>query len=333
MDAWLAAHPDDAAFMACVKNHADSVQQQAGVTVDVNAALRSVRARMDSVGTQVPDLTVVKNRVQPERARPVSPAVAQPVRKWRGQTLVFAAAAVAVIAISVQQFRPVAQSNSATRTLATNIGQRDSVTLTDGTRVILAPGSQLTVAASFDNGDRTVELTGAAYFDVVHDASRPFTVHAAGTLIRDIGTAFTVKTDDLGGVSVAVTHGIVAIENGDARTGQPASVELHAGDRGTVTAGTVSVTRGIVTADDAAWTRGALSYRDTPLAEVQADLKRWYGITLRLGDSALSGLTVTMPSQPDSTSMINTLTALLGATAEQHGDTITLHSAGLRTKP
>jgi transmembrane sensor len=214
--------------------------------------------------------------------------------------------------------------------LATQVGVRDSITLSDGTRVLLAPGSRLTVAEGFDGGTRSVTLEGAAFFDVKHDDAHPFTVRAAGAEIRDVGTAFTVKTDAKGGVSVSVTHGIVAVR--DSAVATEKAVELRAGDRGVLTGGEVAVARGAVTDDDLNWTRGELSYRDASLSEVQADLKRWYGLNLLVADTALARLTVTMPAQADSARVISTIAAALGADVEQRGDTVILRSAG-RTIP
>jgi hypothetical protein len=50
-------------------------------------------------------------------------------------------------------------------------------------------------------------------------------------------------------------------------------------------------------------------------------------------DSALTRLTVTMPAQSDSATIINTIVTLLGAEAVQRGDTIILRSAGRGTIP
>ncbi|MEQ1693521.1 MAG: FecR domain-containing protein, partial [Gemmatimonas sp.] len=243
----------------------------------------------------------------------------------------FAAAAGLVAFAGLREWQARSEAVGRTQVLATKVGQRDSLTLSDGSRILLAPGSRVTVAAGFSSGDRTVILEGAAYFDVTHDDAHPFTVRAAGAEIRDIGTSFTVKTDATGGVSVAVTHGTVALR--EAVSSTPTAVELHAGDRGLVSAGSVAVTRGTVTEDEMAWTRGQLTYRDAPLSEVQADLKRWYGINLVVSDSALFRYTITIPVQQDSATVVSTIAAMIGADTEQRGDTVILRSAGRGTIP
>jgi transmembrane sensor len=197
--------------------------------------------------------------------------------------------------------------------------------------VVLAPGSVLTLAADYGTTTREVTLEGAAYFDVQHDEGHPFTVHTASADIRDIGTAFSVKTAADGEVAVDVTHGIVALS---ARANAAAPVELRAGDRGVLAQQAVTVRRGTVTADDVAWTRGVLSYRDASLAEVRADLQRWYGLELRIADSVLARRTLTASFRGDSaTQLVRVIALALGADVVQHGDTVLLQPQGLSPTP
>ena len=326
MEAWLAAHPEDGMLVDVVKAHSERSEASAAVPVNVEAALASVRQRAFGETEGRPELSVVRGGASARSAAPkVAPASRGSNRYW------YAAAAAVVAVVGVQAWRG-AHVSGVARTVATAVGQRDSMTLSDGTKVMLAPGSSLTVAAGFDSGDRVVTLMGAAFFDVKHDAAHPFTVRASDAEIRDIGTAFAVNTDQRGGVSVAVTHGVVALRQSSASA--PAPVELHAGDRGVLSSGAVAVTRGTVTADDISWTRGQLSYHDTPLSEVQADLKRWYGINLQVADSALQKLTVSVMHAPSEAALlIKVVAGSIGADVEQRGDTVIFHSAGHSTTP
>jgi len=317
---WLATHPEDAALAAIVKARADRAATQSLVSVDTERALSTVRSRM----TEPPSLTVARGgAAQSSMAKP-----AAAVRRWRGP--VFAAAAALTAMVGIAQWR--GGDAAAEQVYATTVGQRDSVTLPDGSTVVLAPGSRLTVASGFKSGNRDVTLEGAAFFEVKHDGAHPFVVHSRGAEIRDIGTAFSVKTDVNGRVSVAVTHGIVALR--DTTSGSAAPVELHAGDRGVLQAGTVAVARGTVTDEDMAWTRGQLAYRDAPLAEVQADVRRWYGIELQVVDAVLAQRTLTASFRSDSAAQVIRVIALaLGAEVVQRGDTILLQPQGPGSTP
>ena len=322
--AWLNAHPEDAALVDAVKARSVRVEQRADVVVDTERALARVRDRMateasvGSVMEAAPRLTVERGgaaRVNTAR-QPVAPSW----RRWA-----FAAAAGLAAVAAIAQFRG-AGDTSTVREYRTAVGQRDSVQLPDGSTVLLAPGSRLTLAANYGEATREVTLDGAAYFDVTHDETHPFTVHTTSADIRDIGTAFSVKTADDGEVAVDVTHGVVALS---ARSAAAAPVELRAGDRGVLAHEAVTVRRGTVTAEDVAWTRGQLTYRDASLAEVRADVLRWYGLSLNVPDATLAARTLTASFRGDSAAQVVRVIALaLGADAIQQGDTVTLRPQG-----
>ncbi len=322
--AWLDAHPQDASFDAIIKARSGRMEQRADVSVDTEHALAAVRARMaqeDATGAPAAEAPLRVERGGAPRTAPAATAR----RTWRMVGFAAAAGLAAVAALS--QFRSTGPDvGQVPQEYQTRVGQRDSVRLPDGSTVVLAPGSRLTVAAGFGATTREVTLDGAAYFDVQHDATRPFTVHTADADIRDIGTAFSVKTSGNGEVAVDVTHGIVALS---ARAVAEAPTELRAGDRGVVVRQAVTVSRGTVTADDVAWTRGVLSYRDASLSEVRADLLRWYGLDLRVVDSALARRTLTASFRGDSAAQVVRVIALaLGADVVQQGDTVTLQPQG-----
>jgi transmembrane sensor len=325
VEAWLATHPEDAALVSLVNSRAsrfgEAADTAADLAVDTEAALHSVRGRLaaETPVQAAPSARPVL-RVEQGGAPRVAAPPARASRRWRTVGFAIAAGLIAVVAIS--QFR---SGGTTPREYQTAVGQRDSVRLPDGSTVVLAPGSRLVLASSFGKGARDVTLEGAAFFEVVHDSTRPFTVHAGGADIRDIGTAFSVKTGLDGAVSVAVTHGIVSV--GNAASVSP--VELHAGDRGVLAAGQLAVSRGVVTDEDVAWTHGQLAYRDAPLSEVRADLQRWYGVDLQIPDSALASRTLTASFRGDSVSQVLRLIALaLGADVVQRGDSVLLQPQG-----
>ncbi len=332
---WLAAHPADAALVSAIQTRAGRLDARAeavaNVAVNVEGALGRVRSRIAAeeivVSPKVPQLSVSRGGARSGRGASAAGASSSRLRLWQLAAL----ASAAVFTFMVVR-RPAVPSPAEAQVYATTVGARDSVLLSDGSRVILAPGSTLTVAAGFGTASREVTLEGAAFFEVAHDAAQPFTVRTRRAEIRDIGTAFSVKTDEAGAVAVAVTHGIVALRGLD--NGSAPAVELRAGDRGVVAGADVAVARGTVTEDDVAWTHGQLEYRDTPMSEVQADVRRWYGLTLRLDGVELSKRTLTASFSADSASQVVRLIALaLGAEAVQRGDTVVLQMTGRNSTP
>ncbi|NYZ14550.1 FecR family protein [Azospirillum sp. RWY-5-1] len=161
----------------------------------------------------------------------------------------------------------------------TSAGERRQVTLPDGSRMMLNTAS----AAAFDFGGdrRSVRLlAGEAYFEVVPDAARPFTVAAGHSTVRVTGTAFAVRTGDAED-SIVLEHGRIVV---DRPGGSDPALELIPGDRVTASARGLSA---IVRAEPAtllAWRDGRYIFHEQPFSAVVDDLRRYYGgIVLSLG--------------------------------------------------
>ena len=152
----------------------------------------------------------------------------------------------------------------------TAAGQRQVIALADGSRVQLGSGSAIDV--ELGSTARRVRLVrGEAYFDVVHDAERPFVVDAGKEAVRDIGTAFSVRLNGDDDVMVVVERGVVEV------TGSAAAVKLMPNQR--VRTGknrNVRVEPANIT-EDLAWTSGRLVLEDRSLREVVDELNRYYG--------------------------------------------------------
>ncbi len=174
-----------------------------------------------------------------------------------------AASVLAVIAVPVWQMRPQPY------TVATAIGETESIALADGSRILLNGGTRVTL----DRRDiRFARLEmGEALFEVRHDASDPFVVQTGEVQLVDAGTAFNVVRD-ADALDVAVSEGVVIV-NPDAE-----NVRLPAGRRALV-----DTTSGKITVSDVGfdqvggWRSGELSFAGTPLAGVAAALERSLG--------------------------------------------------------
>lgn len=81
----------------------------------------------------------------------------------------------------------------------------------DHSQVWLAANANLTYATDF-NENRTLTLTGEAYFEVERDEKHPFIVNTDFGKVEVLGTAFNVNASDKS-TTVSVEHGKVAVEN------------------------------------------------------------------------------------------------------------------------
>ena len=201
--------------------------------------------------------------------------------------------------------------------------------LGDGSTVVLGPASRLALRADFGGTTRDVDFEGQAYFDVVHDDTRPFVVRTPSATLRDIGTTFSVHSDSVGGTRVAVTSGAVDVVATRAPASSP--TVLHAGDRAEVSGERMRVERGAVTESELSWTRGVLEFHDAPLAAVAQELRRWYGVELIVTDSTIASrrLTATF-DRATADDVGRVLAAVLGGAVTRTGDTLRLGAAGAR---
>lgn len=154
-------------------------------------------------------------------------------------------------------------------TLATPRGGQYRLTLSDGTRVWLNAASSLTYPAAFSGRDRTVEVTGEAYFEVAHDAKRPFHVKALGQLITDIGTAFNVNAyADESATRTTLVAGSVSVNQQVLVPGQQAIGE---GRPRILPADLEQV---------AAWKNGLTSFENADIRTLMRQVARWYDLDI-----------------------------------------------------
>lgn len=161
-------------------------------------------------------------------------------------------------------------------------GERRELRLADGSTLWLNSGSA--VAVAMETGQRHVRLLrGEAYFDVAPDPARPFRVEARHATVQVVGTAFSVET---GGAldRVTVERGQVAVST----DGQTGWVQLRADQSVEVTALGTGPAEAVATEALLAWRQGRIRFDQRPLGEVLANLGRYYGGQILIGDPRLA---------------------------------------------
>jgi transmembrane sensor len=248
-------------------------------------------------------------------------------RSWVLRGVVAASAAAMAVATFQWGWSPAPPAQAAARVYITEAAQRAELRLSDGTAVTLAPESRIRVAADFGTQRRDVYLEGEAYFDVVHDTTRPFTVFAANASVRDIGTAFAVRSySDDRAVRVVVSDGSVAMSGAGL---------LTAGDVGRLTAdGRTTVRHGTDVEVLLGWVHGRLAFEDAPLAQVLSDLRRWYGVRAEVADSSLARLPFTGSlAGAAPSSAVDLVAATFGLRVRQENGRTLLERADAKTEP
>jgi ferric-dicitrate binding protein FerR (iron transport regulator) len=166
-------------------------------------------------------------------------------------------------------------------TLTTPRGGQYSVTLPDGTRVWLNSASSLKYPTAFLGKERKVEITGEAYFEVAHNAEKPFEVSVKGTEIEVLGTHFNVNAyNDEPFMRTTLLEGSIKFISGkDTRLLSPGQ-QIQVRADGEI--------RRIEDADieqTIAWKNGTFSFDNTSIYEIMRQISRWYDVDVSFKDS------------------------------------------------
>lgn len=143
----------------------------------------------------------------------------------------------------------------------TGTGERQTVTLADGSRVMLNSASALQVA--FNASERRVSVrAGEVLFETAADP-RPFVVESAGEAVQGSDATFSVRRDG----RVVLAQGAAKVGDHDLTVAADASAQT-------------------------AWQRGKLIFNGKPLGQVLAELERYQHGRIVLSDSKLAALEV-----------------------------------------
>jgi transmembrane sensor len=306
--AWLLAHPERRRDIEAARGAIDP-SRSIDTTSGADTAWAAVSARMRPIRASEAER---RSRVG-RWARANRPRVT-----WWVAGLAAAVVVAALIGTTAWHMGLLAPAQQF-RELASAAGSRVSVTLRDGTTLVLGPATHLRVASDFGTSTRTVMLDGEALFTVVHDARHPFAVQTARGTVRDVGTTFVVRAyRDDADERVAVAEGEVVL----GRT------SLRANDRVTIDgAGHFAIQRGVHVADDMGWARGRLVFDETPMDGVARELSRTYDLDVRVQDPALTQVpfTATFAGEPIE-QVLSVMNCVVGAKADRVGRAVIIRA-------
>lgn len=203
----------------------------------------------------------------------------------------------------------------------TGISEIKRVRLSDGSTVTLSASSS--IHAEMSRTRRSVVLSaGRAFFDVVPQGGRPFTVDAGGARVRVVGTAFDVDRSSQD-VRISVTKGVVTVGTGKALAG--AGVRLVAGQQLTAAESGAMRTERFDPGRTMPWLSGMLVYRDEPLGRVVAEVNRFRSLKIIVADDRLVRTPITLAIRTDETdSLLAGLATMRIATTERRSQGVIL---------
>lgn len=149
-----------------------------------------------------------------------------------------------------------------------------SLTLSDGTEVLLSANSRLEYKKTFTGRKREVTLVGEARFSVAKDAERPFIVHTKQIQTQVLGTVFDVKAYPQTTPDVTLYEGSVEVSlNGISPQLMQPGEQASLNKEGQLKLGKASDTQG-------KWAEGEFAFDNKGLMEVMIEIGSWYNISV-----------------------------------------------------
>lgn len=165
---------------------------------------------------------------------------------------------------------------------ADSIPGKPRLTLPDGTRVVLNPNSKVEIADNYNVSNRTVILSGEAFFEVAQNEKLPFRVQCGNVITTALGTSFWVRYyQHETGMRVSLVTGKVKVQRTSAQSAESIDLayldpgqELIVGYEGDepVQKKTFNVAEALL------WKQDLLAFHNARFSEIMSKLEEWYGI-------------------------------------------------------
>ncbi len=191
--------------------------------------------------------------------------------------------ALSFLAYSYFQDKPSATTTSYAE-IQCPLGVRTKFQLPDGSTGYLNSGSRLKYPVQF-NGERKVELSGEAFFDVVHNAEIPFHANTRNLDIKVLGTTFNViANEDEQTEEIVLQTGKVDVYS---NTGKQLAV-LSPNEQLILDIEKRTFVKNQVSASQyTTWKEGKLVFRNENMQQVARRLSRWYNAEVIVDDHLL----------------------------------------------
>jgi transmembrane sensor len=227
--------------------------------------------------------SAVKNTTHPPHKDNIVQLASKKSLLWRG---IAAAAAVLVISFTFYLQWPAieARLKPVQLTVFRAPANPKEITLADGSRVWINAGSELRYPKTFNGKLREVYISGEAYFDIAHNAEKPFLIHTGNIITRVLGTAFNIKEDkNKHTIEVTVTRGKVSVANGDKLLGVITRNQQISFN--TVNAKAI---RSDINADGAvAWRQSDLYFDDVSFKDAALQLQQHFNVKIKFANDKL----------------------------------------------
>ncbi len=195
-----------------------------------------------------------------------------------------AAAAVIVLLLSIYSLN----SYLSTNTVKTKFAEQTTISLPDGSMVVLNAGSKISWSDKNFDTERLVTLQGEAYFNV--KKGNKFTIKTKNGLVEVLGTQLNVFSRDKSFWASCVTGKVRVSANNRQQLILP-------GDVAELTANGLVKTHKNNIGKTISWKEGVFHFEDKPLVSIFAELERQFNVSIAYEKEKERRITVTFSNK------------------------------------
>ncbi|PWJ59175.1 ferric-dicitrate binding protein FerR (iron transport regulator) [Dyadobacter jejuensis] len=220
------------------------------------------------------------------------------------------AASIVLLIMALWQFNigPFGKQDPTPWTIIANKGEGATIkpiALSDGSTVLLYPGSSLHLPPTFASKQRVVHLEGKAFFEIQKDASRPFYVHSQEMVTKVLGTSFLIEafeTDPR--FEVVVKSGKVTVSTVEKDSKKQQEIELSPNHQLVLERDRHTMVKKVITTEEVQRVSPnniqKLIFEDSSVASILQVLEKRYDVKIVLKGASLAdcALTTTFNDEP-----------------------------------
>jgi ferric-dicitrate binding protein FerR (iron transport regulator) len=232
--------------------------------------------------TSVPDFSTL-DEWQRLKEKTVSISSADNVERQRAMWVpiykIAAAAAVLILAAVAVRYFSNDHQDQPKYTKVEAHGVVTTVSLPDGSTVVLNKTGELIYDNRFNETERAVSFKGEAFFDIAKNPEKKFIIKTSNTAIEVLGTSFNVRAmEQETNTSVYVVTGKVKVSDNNA-----SMITLVPGETGTYNQSNHVLEKSLAEDGNAlAWRDRKLNFKATRLHKVVTSVEQYFGVQIKL---------------------------------------------------
>jgi transmembrane sensor len=189
-------------------------------------------------------------------------------------------------------------------TMTTPRGGYYQLVLPDGSKVLLDAASSVRYPTAFAGKERSVEVTGEAYFEIAPNARQPFLITSNGMTVEVLGTEFNLMAyPDEDAIRTTLVSGSVRVIRGTDR------LQIRPGQQASWVRGAGAFSLSIPDMQQVlAWKRGEFRFQGLPISAIMRQIARWYDVDVEFrGPQPVNEFSGVIPRKKEVTELLAAL--------------------------